>query len=75
MSDSAVLPKVGYRQWVLSFPGPLAVRLGYDAPLLAALAERLARAVMQDAGHAAQREAAARPGALKRFEVGIWARG
>ncbi len=43
-----VLPAVGYRQWVLSFPGPLAVRLGYDAPLLAALAERLARAVMQD---------------------------
>nr|MBA3585242.1 transposase [Gemmatimonadota bacterium] len=27
---------------------PLAVRLGYDAKLLAALAERLARAVMQD---------------------------
>ena len=43
-----VLPAVGYRQWVLSFPGPLAVRLGYDAKLLAALAERLARAVMQD---------------------------
>ena len=33
---------------MLSFPGPLAVRLGYDAKLLAALAERLARAVMQD---------------------------
>jgi hypothetical protein len=29
-----VLPAVGYRQWVLSFPGPMAVRLGYDAPLL-----------------------------------------
>jgi len=43
-----VLPKVGYRQWVLSFPGPLAVRLGYDATLLAAIAGRLARAVMQD---------------------------
>ena len=28
--------------WVLSFPGPMAVRLGYDAPLLAALAGRLA---------------------------------
>ena len=27
-----VLPAVGYRQWVLSFPGPMAVRLGYDAP-------------------------------------------
>jgi len=43
-----VLPAVGYRQWVLSFPGPMAVRLGYDAPLLAAVAGRLARAVMQD---------------------------
>jgi hypothetical protein len=38
-----VLPAVGYRQWVLSFPGPMAVRLGYDAPLLAAIAGRLAR--------------------------------
>jgi len=28
--------------------GPMAVRLGYDAPLLAAIAGRLARAVMQD---------------------------
>ena len=43
-----VLPAVGYRQWVFSFPGPMAVRLGYDAPLLAAVAGRLARAVMQD---------------------------
>lgn len=25
-----VLPAVGYRQWVLSFQGPMAVRLGYD---------------------------------------------
>ena len=41
-----VLPKVGYRQWVLSFAGPLAVRLGYDQALLAAVAESLARAVM-----------------------------
>ena len=39
---------MGYRQWVLSFPGPLAVRLGYDATLLAAIAGWLARAVMQD---------------------------
>ena len=45
-----VLPAVGYRQWVLSFPGPMAVRLGYDAPLLAA----------------AQRQAAARPGHRRR---------
>jgi hypothetical protein len=43
-----VLPKVGYRQWVLSFAGPPAVRLGYDQALLAAVAESLARAVMQD---------------------------
>jgi len=43
-----VLPAVGYRQWVLSFEGPLAVRLGYDRALLAKVAERLARAMMQD---------------------------
>ena len=43
-----VLPAVGYRQWVLSFSGPLAVRLGYDQALLATVAESLARAVMQD---------------------------
>lgn len=45
-----VLPAVGYRQWVLSFSGLLAVRLGYDQALLAtvAVAESLARAVMQD---------------------------
>jgi len=35
-----VLPPVGYRQWVLSFSGPLAVRLGYDRELLAAVSER-----------------------------------
>jgi len=29
-----LLPTVGYRQWVLSFDGPMAVRLGYDAGLL-----------------------------------------
>ena len=43
-----MLPAVGRRQWVLSFEGPLAVRLGYDRALLARVAERLARAVMQD---------------------------
>jgi len=43
-----VLPAIDYRQWVLSFEGPLAVRLGYDRALLAKVAERLARAVMQD---------------------------
>ncbi len=43
-----VLPAVGYRQWVLSFEGSMAVRLGYDQALLATVAESLARAVMQD---------------------------
>ena len=43
-----VLPAVGYRQWVLSFQGPLAVRLGYDQALLAKVAEGLAQAVMRD---------------------------
>lgn len=43
-----VLPAVGYRQGVLSFEGPLAVRLGYDRALLAKVAEKLARAVMHD---------------------------
>lgn len=43
-----VLPAVGYRQWVLSFPGPMAVRLGYDHTLLARVAESLAQAVTQD---------------------------
>jgi len=43
-----VLPALGYRQWVLSFQGPMAVRLGYDQVLLAKLAECLARAVMPD---------------------------
>ena len=51
-----VLPAVGYRQWVLSFPGSMAVRLGYDAPLLAAIAGRLARAVMQDMRRSAKQQ-------------------
>lgn len=36
-----VLPAVGYRQWVLSFQGPMAERLGYDQALLARVAEGL----------------------------------
>ena len=40
----------------LSFPGPMAVRLGYDAPLLAAVAGRLARAVMQDKRHGVKQQ-------------------
>ena len=43
-----VLPAVGYRQWVLSFAGRMAVRLGYDQTLLAKVAEAFARAVMHD---------------------------
>ena len=43
-----VLPAVGYRQWVLSFTGRMAVRLGYDQVLLAKVAEAFARAVMHD---------------------------
>jgi hypothetical protein len=43
-----VLPAVGYRQWVLSFEGPMAVRLGYDQALLARVAEAFARALMHD---------------------------
>ena len=43
-----VLPAVGYRQWVLSFGGPMAQRLGYDQALLAEVAGALARAVMHD---------------------------
>ncbi len=43
-----VLPAVGYRQWVLSFEGRMAVRLGYDQTLLARGAEAFARALMQD---------------------------
>jgi hypothetical protein len=51
-----VLPEVGYRQWVLSFTGPMAVRLGYDRELLAAVSGRLARAVLQDMRRAVKRE-------------------
>jgi len=39
---------VEYRQWVLSFGGPLAVRLGYDRSLLAAVSRRLARVLTKD---------------------------
>ncbi len=35
---------------------PMAVRLGYDAPLLAAIAGRLARAVMQDMRHGVKQQ-------------------
>ncbi|MCR9162583.1 MAG: transposase zinc-binding domain-containing protein [Nannocystaceae bacterium] len=41
------LPAVPWRQWVLSFPGPLAVRLGYDRALLGRVCQRFASRVMQ----------------------------
>ena len=53
MSETAALlvdhrlPKVPYRQWVLTFPGPLAVRLGYDTKLLGAVCARFSKRVSQ----------------------------
>ena len=41
------LPAVPWRQWVLSFEGPMAVRLGYDRPLLGRVCQRFAKRVMQ----------------------------
>ncbi len=41
------LPAVPYRQWVLSFPGPLAVRLGYDTELLGQVCRAFSNRVMQ----------------------------
>lgn len=43
-----VLPAVDYRQWVLSFTGPMAVRLGYDQALLAGGRRCIGAAVMHD---------------------------
>lgn len=34
------LPEVPWRQWVLSFEGPMAVRLGYDRSLLGRVCQR-----------------------------------
>jgi hypothetical protein len=48
MPPASPLPAVGYRQWVLSFEGRMAVRLGYDQALLARVAEAFARALMHD---------------------------
>jgi hypothetical protein len=42
-----LLPEVPYRQWVLSFDAPLAVRLGYDARALALVCRSFARRVGQ----------------------------
>jgi hypothetical protein len=42
-----LLPKVPYRQWVLSFDSSVAVRLGYDARALGVVCRSFARRVMQ----------------------------
>lgn len=49
-------PAVPWRQWVLSFPGPLAVRLGYDPALLARVCQRFAARVMQTLRRQTKRE-------------------
>ena len=41
------LPEVPWRQWVLSFEGPMAMRLGYDRALLGRECLRFAKRVMQ----------------------------
>jgi hypothetical protein len=46
-----LLPRCGYRQWVLSFAGNLAVWLGDDGPLLAGVSRCFARAVMSSNHH------------------------
>lgn len=42
-----LLPAVPYRQWVLSFDSPLAVRLGYDSGALGVVCRSWTRRVMQ----------------------------
>ncbi len=64
------LPAVPWRQWVLSFPGPLAVRLGYDRALLGWVCQRFATRVMQTLrrltkrAHGLASSAALHPGVL-----------
>ncbi len=64
------LPAVPWRQWVLSFPGPLAVRLGYDRALLGRVCRRFATRVMQTLrrltkrAHGLASSAALHPGVL-----------
>lgn len=50
------LPAVPWRQWVLSFQGPMAVRLGYDKRLLALVCQRFAKRVMQTLRRQTKRE-------------------
>ena len=49
------LPDVPWRQWVLSFEGPIAVRLGYDRRLLGQECLRFAKRVMQTLRQQAKR--------------------
>ena len=64
------LPAVPWRQWVLSFPGPMAVRLGYDRALLGRVCQRFAARVMQTLrrltkrAHGLASSAALHPGVL-----------
>jgi len=50
------LPAVPWRQWVLSFEGPMAVRLGYDKRLLALVCRRFAKRVLQTLRRQSKRE-------------------
>ncbi|MEN8162182.1 MAG: transposase, partial [Myxococcota bacterium] len=50
------LPACPWRQWVLSFEGPTAVRLGYDTALLKQVCQRFAHRVMQSLRAQAKRE-------------------
>jgi len=40
------LPEAPWRQWVLSFEGPMAMRLGYDRALLGRVCQRFAKRAM-----------------------------
>src|SRR5690606_24339424 len=50
-----VLPPVGYRQWVLTFEGSMAVRLGYDSELLCRVSRCFAHRVSQHVRRAVKR--------------------
>ncbi len=50
------LPEVPWRQWVLSFEGPMAARLGYDRRLLGRVCRRFAKRVMQTLRQQSKRE-------------------
>ena len=54
------LPEVPWRQWVLSLEGPMAVRLGYDRPLLRRVCPCFAKRVMQTLRQQSKREHALR---------------